>query len=424
MLNKPKFEEAPGLIVRRHGRDKWEARWQARSDLVARGYLPKSMQVWLGTWPTDAERANLSNRCQSLQGDMLVWARGGAPVKGFDGCVSGLFASYLSDEDSPYHKQRHVTKKATRSILRSVEETKITIEDSTEMMLADLSLTELNGRMVRQLHKIWTAKGHITMAHQKIGRLRSAMGFGGAILENPECVRMCLVLSKMKFEMGGRRSKIITAEQAIALRRIAHACGFHSIALAQAFQFELMLRQKDVIGEYVPLSEPVPSDFIYERFGQKWVRGLRWNEITISENGPIVLRHVTSKKGKMLVVDLRGAPMVMEELANLSQPLPSGGPVIISEETARPFEGGSFRRHWRKLARAAKIPDEVFNMDSRAGGISEATDAGAELEHVRHAATHSNIATTQGYSRNAETKIGAVQDKRIAHRNKTSTNED
>jgi hypothetical protein len=113
--------------------------------------------------------------------------------------------------------------------------------------------------------------------------------------------------------------------------------------------------------------------------------------------------------------------MVVEELCDLPQPLPLSGPIVISEETGRPYLDGPYRRTWRKLARIAGIPDEVFNMDSRAGGISEATNAGADLEHVRHAATHSNIATTQGYSRSSQEKVAEVQRRRIAHRNKTST---
>jgi site-specific recombinase XerD len=60
-------------------------------------------------------------------------------------------------------------------------------------------------------------------------------------------------------------------------------------------------------------------------------------------------------------------------------------------------------------------------MDSRAGAISEATDAGADLEHVRHAATHSDISMTQRYSRNSVEKVANVQHKRASHRNKSGT---
>jgi hypothetical protein len=55
-------------------------------------------------------------------------------------------------------------------------------------------------------------------------------------------------------------------------------------------------------------------------------------------------------------------------------------------------------------------------MDSRAGGITEASDAGAPLEHIRHAATHSDIQTTQGYSRGAADKTANVLEMRALHR--------
>ena len=55
-------------------------------------------------------------------------------------------------------------------------------------------------------------------------------------------------------------------------------------------------------------------------------------------------------------------------------------------------------------------------MDSRAGAISEATDAGADLEHIRQAATHSDIAMTQRYSRGDADKTKSVLLKRVEHR--------
>ena len=61
-------------------------------------------------------------------------------------------------------------------------------------------------------------------------------------------------------------------------------------------------------------------------------------------------------------------------------------------------------------------------MDSRAGAITEATDSGAELEDIRHAATHGDIAMTQKYSRGGEAKTAKVMRLRVAHRNKSGTN--
>jgi hypothetical protein len=84
----------------------------------------------------------------------------------------------------------------------------------------------------------------------------------------------------------------------------------HSMALAQAFQFDGTMRQKDIIGEWVPLDEPGPlSDVISGN--EKWVRGIRFEEI--DQN--LILRHVTSKRDKLLTIDLKQCPMVMKELA-------------------------------------------------------------------------------------------------------------
>lgn len=76
---------------------------------------------------------------------------------------------------------------------------------------------------------------------------------------------------------------------------------------------------------------------------------------------------------------------------------------------------------WRMIATEAGVPKKVRNMDSRAGAITEATDAGAELEHIRHAATHSDIAMTQRYSRGESGKAEEVARKRNEHRNKSRT---
>lgn len=45
------------------------------------------------------------------------------------------------------------------------------------------------------------------------------------------------------------------------------------------------------------------------------------------------------------------------------------------------------------------IPANVWNRDSWAGGITEGSDSGADIEHLRHHANHSSIATTGRYNR-------------------------
>jgi len=407
-MSKPvKVRSAPGLIWRPRGKA-WEARWQARTDLVKRGFGTKSVKLWTGAVdPTKEEWDRIADRCNELQADMLVWARGGLPEVGpFDGTLRSLMRAYKTDPDSQYRKIRYNSRVHYDALMSLIE---------TEH--GDKLLADLKGRTFSRLHEDWTAGGKIAIAHAKMGMLRTLFSFGATLLEDDDCGRLSGILSKMRFAMPKPRTERLTAAQAVAIRSKAHALGRPSIALAQAIQFECMLRQKDVIGEWVPIREPGISDVQAE--GLKWLRGIRWEEI--DQN--MVLRHVTSKRQKLIEISLKNAPMVLEELNNFPKyrEIRQFGPIIVSEWDNLPWTGPEFRRWWRIVADAAGVPKTVRNMDSRAGAISEATDAGADLEHVRHAATHSNISMTQRYSRGAEDKIANVQIARMEHRNKPKT---
>lgn len=401
--NTPRVDDAPGLTWRKR-RAGWDAIWRARTDLIRRGYRPKNQTLWKGADLTEFDRAWIADRCNVLQRDMIVWGRGGLPeVAVFAGNLKSLIACYQNDADSTYQKLRYRTRMNHEALLRRIV-----------VAHGDTEIRDIKARVLLAWHKLWLDGGKVSMAHGFVAQLRTLFGFGATILEDAECERLCGVLHKMRFQMAKPRDERMTADQAIALRATAHEKGWHSIALAQAFQFELMLRQKDVIGEWVPVREPGTSDVLAA--GMKWLSGLRWSEI--DQN--LILRHTTSKRQKDIEVDLKLAPMVLEEMAFLGT-IPAAGPVIVSEYNKLPFTGAEFRRYWRKLANLAGLPKSVKNMDSRAGGITEATDAGASLEHVRHAATHSNVSTTANYSRGSTEKIADVMRLRIASRNKKGT---
>jgi len=404
-MTKPlRVRNAPGLVWRQRG-TKWEARWQARTDLVKRGFGTKSVKLWTGTdEPTKEEWDVIADRCNELQQEMLVWSRGGLPEVGpYDGTLRSLMRAYKTDPDSPYRKIRYNSRVHYDTLMSLIEAEH-----------GDKLLVDLKGRFFSRLHEDWTAGGKIAIAHAKIGMLRTLFSFGATLLEDDDCGRLSGILSKMRFAMPKARTERLTAAQAVAIRAKAHEMERPSIALAQAFQFECMLRQKDVIGEWIPLKEPGISDVQHE--GMKWLRGIRWEEI--DQN--MTIRHVTSKRQKLITINLQNAPMVLEELAILGE-RPASGPIVVSEWDKLPWTNSEFRRWWRKVADACGVPKTVRNMDSRAGAISEATDAGADLEHVRHAATHSNISMTQRYSRGAEDKIETVQIARMKHRNKPET---
>src|SRR5262249_55423532 len=145
--------------------------------------------------------------------------------------------------------------------------------------------------------------------------------------------------------------------------------------------FECGVRQKDVIGEWVPTAEPGVTDVFSGT--SKWLMGARWEEV--DEN--FVWKHRLSKSvpregimdseaGKTELFQLLEFPLVRHELpraASLHRPTSRGSaPIIVGESTVLPFSTSRFRDRWREIARKADIPDNVQNRDSRAGAATEA----------------------------------------------------
>jgi hypothetical protein len=205
------------------------------------------------------------------------------------------------------------------------------------------------------LYDGWTEDGQIAMGHALIGMLRTLVNFGVTNLEDSECERLSGVLRAMRFEMAKPRGERLTAAHAKAIIGKAHQMGVHSVALAQAFQFDCKLLQKDVIGEWVPKSEPGDSDVT--QGNEKWLRGLKWSDISGVD---WILRREDIK------FDLHETPNVSEELRRFPQ-IPTFGPAIVVERTGLPYRNYQFRRAWREIATAAGVPDNVRHMDSRTG---------------------------------------------------------
>ena len=190
--------------------------------------------------------------------------------------------------------------------------------------------------------------------------MRLLIGFGASKLEDEDCQRVLGILTGMHFPAPKvRTANPLTAQQVIKLRAKAQELALPNIALAQAIQFECKLRQKDVIGEWVPEREPGESDVKDEKRGRKWLHGLRWENI----DKDLVLRHVSSWNGEKIEVDLKGANMVMEEIERHEGP--RTGPLIVDGATGWPYLPHQFRRDWRICARRAGLSDEVRNMDSK-----------------------------------------------------------
>lgn len=415
----PRIEGAPGLVWRERKKT-WVAYWQARSDLVKKGYAPGAVRLWEGAELDDIDALEIASQCHEHQSVMLIWSRerdaGGKLIPLVT--VRNLIDKYQNDPDSAFHKKRYEARQGKAALLKRIDK-----------RFGDVMLAEITGRMILSWYKEWSDGGQkVSAGGAFIATLRTLFRFGAGLLDDSECDRLARTLSSQSYKGTKPREVALSADQAEAIRRASHERGWPFIALAQAIQFECSLRQRDVIGEWVPVKEPGVSDIIQtkkfkgKKTTKKWISGLRWERI----DETMILRHVTSKRNKKIEIDLKLAPMVMEEFQTIfgstdREAMPASGPVILCEINAWPYYNTEFRRKWRKVANAAGVPKNVKNMDTRSGAITEAAAAGADMEKVRKFATHSNVSQTQNYSRNDAEAAAEVMMLRAARRNKPTT---
>jgi hypothetical protein len=271
--------------------------------------------------------------------------------------LGDLIQIYLTVENSPFRKLTHSSKRHYETLLGLIRE-----EHGAEL-LANLTKEDFEA-----WYEKWSEGGKQSSGHAKISMVRNILGFGTSAMNDAKCLPLSGILSKLRYKAPKGRTEKLTKVQADQIRLMAQSVKRPSIALAQAFQFDVDLLQKDVIGEWVPLSEKGFSDITTE--DMKWVRGLRWNEI----DDDFILHHPSDSWQGDVERDLKEYPMVMDEFRKLGlnterplrSQLPASGAIIVSDRDRLPWDAVEFRRQWRKLADACGIPKTVRNADSRA----------------------------------------------------------
>jgi integrase len=174
------------------------------------------------------------------------------------------------------------------------------------------------------------------------------------------------------------------------VRKAAHQLGHSPAGFAYALQFEGAMRQWDVIGKWVPLTDKKASLIIDGN--DKWI-GPMWSQI----DEDLILRYTPQKtqftSGAQVVLDLTKLPMVMEELAKVPVEV-RRGPLVVNRQTGLPYKSETFRDLWRKAANQAGIKATVWNRDLRAAGVTEGRQAGAPSDDLAKQAGHANKRTT------------------------------
>lgn len=393
---------APGLVWRKRA-DGRQAYWIASRQAVATGFQPKTVRLD----PAYSEDEIIA-ACVRLQGEVAEWLAGdnNQRVK-FDGSFGSLIELFQVHDISRFKRVKWNTRQTYTYQLKILK-----------ACMGGRQINKLGGvdfdRTYWEFRKpaVEGGREQIVRANRLMTMIRMVIGFG-VVLGIKKCTDLKGILSEMRFENGAPRQQILTAAMVVALRKAAHAAGRPSIALAMAIQFETALRQKDVIGEWAPGPDMQGN---FGRDGQRWQSGLVWGQHI---DGDLVLRKPTSKSRfrKRAEMDLKRCPMVLEELEHVDTSNRIG-PVIISEVTRQPYLTPTFYQLWRRLARKAGIPDDIWNMDARAGAISEASVSGSDATELRALATHSGYNMTPRYDRATLDKTDAVMDRRTKGRNK------
>ncbi|TBY40876.1 site-specific integrase [Rhizobium leguminosarum] len=368
---------------------------------------------------------DIAARCRVLTSELKQWLaeKGMGQPQKFDGTLRSLIRMYQTTKASSYFTVRSNTREMYDFSLAILEREcgmrrldKVTGLDIRGWYEYLKEPAEDTPKQAKQ--RAEAAKQGIILppnperprrAYQCMQLLRIVISFG-VVANIQECFRLKMVLESMTFHVPRGRTEQITFEQAEAVCNTAIARGLHSIALAQALQFELTLRQIDVIGRWEK-SEDHRDGGILDR-GQRWRDGLLWSHL--DSNG--ILKKPTSKIDDVTAEHDTMQYPFLRKIIDMVPVEKRFGPMIRSEATGLPYRKRYFSDVWRECADAAGVPKTVWNRDSRAGGITEGSDAGADLEHLRHHANHKNAATTQRYNRKTLEKTQKVAQLRVAHR--------
>jgi hypothetical protein len=373
--------------------------------------------------PPDATDDELVALCQSHTARLRAWlaeretAEPQLTRTRYDGSMGAACRIYQEHPLSPFHGVKHTTAKFYVTCLKRIEAT------VGARLVRNVTLIDVK-HWYAQWRKPEVAGGaeRIDRAHDTVAMVRTVIYFMAA-LRHQDCIVLKGDLDGVKFEKGGAREEELTYAQATTFIRTALELGDKAImpawrarymAIGVAAQFELLLRQKDIIGEWAPkgANRKLPKGIsVLERGTESWAGFFTWEHI------PGWRWRMKTSKSKYRAAsdfDLTRYGLLFPLLESVPHELRVGA--VVKGEHDLPVRERSYGNWFRQIARAAAIPDNVWNMDSRAGGATEAYDAGAAIAEIQGALTHTDENTTVRYIRRRTKSTEAVADARRVKR--------
>ena len=397
----PLRSSTPGFKRGRNNIPYWIARQVVRDPM---GFPDPCIRL-----PADADDVEIARLCQDYTARLKAWIDEQKKVDladpfhtktHYDGTVLTACRVYQEHPLSDFHSVKHNTRATYLSSLRLIERT------VGRRLTRNLTVLD-----VKNWYRKWREPAEpggperIKRAHDAISMFRTVMRFMTS-LRKPECKQLAEEMSAVKFEKSAAREQEITYSQVVAFTHAATEMGQKGIipadralymSIAVVAQFELMLRQADIIGQWAPLN-PTPrlprgastliegSKIWSGFFTWEFVPGWRWRMKT-SKSKYRAGQEFLLTNYELLFPLLEAVPHAERQGA------------IVKGEHGLPVRQSSFGKWFRQIARAASIPDDVWNMDARAGGATEADEAGADIGLISSGLTHTNVQMTQRYIR-------------------------
>lgn len=400
---------APGLKQIKR-RDRVDLYWVKDEAPLFADYRPATVRIHVDLSDPDAKQ-KIEDICGREQEAMLLWLEEG--TRGdkerlkpkFNGTFGSLCDLYESDEESGYADLQG--------------NTKLSYRDSLKIIRNDIGLRRIDlvaPKYFRTCYRAWkkpAQKGgeeRVRRAHGAIGQIKIVLGYGiEANYFALHCERLLKAMSKMRFAKNPPRGITMTFEQARAIICEALESTDVSTALVQALQYECFLRQIDIVGKW----RIEPANYVLKsgeiRRGKKVWHGMTVGMILNDEK---LLRVRTSKTAQFVAHAIEKCELVMMCLEKLGA-ADRDQPVACRVDGSPWTDHRDFGKHWREYANKAEVPKNVWNMDNRASGITEATAAGAAHDDLASGAAHASKSTTRKiYMRGAKEISERVQSAR------------
>lgn len=417
----PPRGRAPGLKRGRHNLPYWLASQVTRDP---KGFPDTCIPLPPGA--TDDElaelcqqhtarlRAHIANVTRQVDEPSLTKTK-------YDGSMRTACLIYQEHPLSRFHTVKHNTR---RGYLADI---KVIIESVGARLIKNVTVLDVEHwyRKWREGVTFVEADGKKTIgperidrAHNAVAMVRMVMRFMAA-LRHPECKLLADELAKVQFERGGAREQELNLQHVRAFVRTAFDLAERGVipheralymAIGTTSQFEMMLRQKDIIGDWAPrkVDARFPGGIsLFHLEGKTWSGFYTWESIP---GWRWRTRTSKSKYRAAAEFDLTIYDLLFPLLERVPAEQRTGA--IVKGEHGQPIRYRSYAKWWRQIATAAGIPADVQSMDARAGGITEAEEAGAPLEDIQAGATHEDKRSTLRYVRRRTRKIVSVAEVR------------